>query len=93
MKGNIMGNKKGGNYNGKRMYGMNMDSRHFDGWLCLAAAILEIAIEDYKCALKKNDDLRTAMLERFFRGRYGQTLSLDHGEYIIQESRRQIFGK
>lgn len=56
----------------------------------LRAAILRQAVKDYKVALKKRDLAITARLERFFMSEYGQLLSYNHGEYIIDNTKRII---
>jgi len=51
----------------------------------LRGAILSRAIRDYKIALRHKDPAGIASLERFFRSDYGQLLSGDNGEYIIEK--------
>lgn len=56
----------------------------------VAAAILRQAVRDYKVALLKNYPSSIAKLERFFLGEWGQFLSSNHGEYIIEQCRKSV---
>ena len=53
----------------------------------LCAAILRRAVQDYKIAIKHKDFHAIASLERFFLSDYGQMLSRNQGQYIIDISR------
>lgn len=56
----------------------------------IRAAILKQAVKDYKSALKWGRHREIATLERFFRSDWGQLLSYNHGEYIIENCKRII---
>ncbi len=66
-----------------------MQGKMFDYEL-IRAAILKQAVKDYKSALKRNQPHKKAELERFFRSDWGQLLSSNHGEYIIENCKRII---
>lgn len=54
----------------------------------LRAAILRRAVADYISAIRKRDYYQIAKLERFFLGAWGELLSGDHGQYIIDHCRK-----
>ncbi len=54
----------------------------------LRIAIVKRAVIDYKAALKRNNTYRIAMLEIFFLSDYGQLLSYNQGQYIIDQCRK-----
>lgn len=54
----------------------------------IRAAILRQAIRDYINALRERDYYNMAQLERFFLSDWGQLLSYDHGEYIIENCKK-----
>ena len=54
----------------------------------IRAAILRQAIRDYITALRERDYYNMAQLERFFLSDWGQLLSYDHGEYIIENCKK-----
>lgn len=56
----------------------------------VAAAILRQAMRDYKIALLRNSPSHITKLERFFLGEWGQFLSSNHGEYIIEQCRKSV---
>lgn len=64
----------------------------YDGYLALAAAVLRQAADDYIDALQAPETRASLsqilMLEKFFRSGWGQLLSLNQGEYIINKCRR-----
>lgn len=60
------------------------------GYESLAAAILQLAMRDYKNAIKKNDFHKMLDLERFFLGELGQTLSYGNGANIIERCRKEV---
>lgn len=61
-----------------------------NGWELLQGAILNRAIRDYRIALRRKDPARIAELEGFFRSDYGQLLSGDHGEYILEKVKEMV---
>ena len=64
----------------------------------LEIAILVVAADDYREALRRQREDRDSMkankevrkLERFFLSRWGQLLSDNHGEAIIERCRREV---
>ena len=61
-----------------------------EAYALLAAAVIKSAMRDYKAALRKEDQARIVYFERLFRSDYGQTLSFDHGDYIIEQCRKDV---
>ena len=66
-----------------------------DGYQILATEILRLAAQDYKKELikSKKGNLKTRechQLERFFRSEYGQLLSMDKGEYIMERIQKEV---
>lgn len=59
-----------------------------DGYELLRAAIVKRAVSDYKIALKKDNKLIITRLERWFKSKWGQTLSYNKGDYIIAKCKR-----
>lgn len=55
-----------------------------DGYLQLAAAIVERAVIDYKTALKTYDDSRINRLEKFFKSEWFMMLSDLNGKILIR---------
>lgn len=55
----------------------------------LRLAIVELAVRDYEAALKYGNEKEIKSLERFFLSKWGQYLSDDHGEYIINRCRKE----
>ena len=65
----------------------------WEGYQRLRAEIIRVAVEDYKAALRKSSRIgkkcsKEAELERFFLSGWGQTLSGDNGQYIIDMCRK-----
>ena len=60
------------------------------GYIELAAAIVKQAIEDYKTALKRNDEGAIKECERFFKGGWGEWLTVCNGERIIKMCREEV---
>lgn len=56
----------------------------------LCEAIVKRAVMDYKLALRKRDFYAIAELEKFFLSDYGQLLSRDHGELIIEKCKKTV---
>ena len=56
----------------------------------LRAAILRRAAQDYICAIRKRDYYAMSKLERFFLGPWGELLSNDHGQYIIDHCKKIV---
>ena len=56
----------------------------------LRVAILRRAVCDYKSAIKRRDFNAMTKLEKFFLGEWGQLLSRDNGQYIIDECNRIV---
>lgn len=63
------------------------------GYEALAAAILQQAMKDYETAIRNNNFHKKLELERFFLSKFGQILSYDHGEVIIEKCRKRVNGK
>lgn len=53
-------------------------------------AVLKQAVRDYKTALMKNDFYRKQELEKFFLSEYGQAMSHNLGEEIIERCQRIV---
>ena len=60
------------------------------GYLDIAAAILTQAKDDYIYSLKHHHERSCANLERFFLSDWGQMLSFNHGEYIIEQCKKIV---
>lgn len=65
----------------------------YDFYDRLRQEILTVAVDDYKTAIRKSKRLgykctQEQALENFFLGEWGQLLSGDHGEYIIERCRK-----
>jgi len=58
-----------------------------DPEMLLATAILKQAVDDYISAAKTDNQIEIERLEKFFLSDWGQTLSFDHGEYIVRHCR------
>ena len=56
----------------------------------IRVAILRQAVSDYKAAVRKLEYRQMARLEHFFLSDWGQLLSYDHGEYIIDHCKRIV---
>ena len=56
----------------------------------IRAAILRQAVKDYKKALELRNYAERSKLERFFLGEWGQWLSDNNGEYIIDKCKREV---
>ena len=67
-----------------------MKNPNMDAYEILQVHILYQAIKDYRNALKKKKPAQIAELEKFFRSPYGQLLSGDKGEYIIEKVKEQL---
>ena len=61
-----------------------------DAYELLIQAIVKQAMTDYKVALKEGNHKQIAELEHFFRSGYGEMLSHDHGEQIIEYCRKEV---
>lgn len=66
----------------------------FDFYDRLRQEILTVAVGDYKTAIRKSKRLgykctQEQALENFFLGEWGQLLSGDHGEYIVERCRKE----
>ena len=64
----------------------------------LRTAVVKSAVDDYKKALKKSDRVgcvceEQKKLEAWFMSRWGQVLSGDNGEYIIEKCRQSYRSK
>lgn len=85
-----------GKKNGKDIYYLNNKSNfsciaHIDPkYRRLAAAILEQAVEDLKRAIIWRDYSATKALERWFLSDWGQTLSGNNGQLIIDRIYNEI---
>lgn len=63
--------------------------------LSLAGAVLALAINDYEKALRKHagepvKHNEITALEHFFLSGYGQALSFNHGELILERSKEKV---
>ena len=71
-----------------------MDSRKImpceDEYEPLIHAIVAQAMADYKAALRRDNHAQIAELEKFFLSGYGQLLSWNHGELIIERCRKAV---
>ena len=59
----------------------------------LRQEILKVAVDDYKTSIRKSKRIgykctQEQALENFFLGEWGQLLSNDHGEYIVERCRK-----
>lgn len=61
-----------------------------DGYERLQIAILQQAIKDYKTALKKNSYYSKRSLERWFLSDWGEMLSNNNGELIIEKCQKSV---
>ena len=66
----------------------------YDFYLRLRQEILKVAVDDYKTAIRKSKRLgekctQEQALENFFLGEWGQLLSNDNGEYIVERCRKE----
>lgn len=68
----------------------DMVQNHEDAYELLIQAIIKQAMADYKVALKEDNHKQISELERFFRSSYGETLSHNHGEEIIEYCRKEV---
>lgn len=59
----------------------------------LRAAILQQAVKDYLTALKSKNEKKSKELEKWFLSPYGQLLSGDQGQEIINRTRKIYFEK
>jgi hypothetical protein len=64
-----------------------------DGLSYLRVAILQRAMHDYIRALKHKDGLNISKLERFFKSEWGELLSNNRGNLLIEECRKRANGK
>lgn len=61
-----------------------LDKRYIE----LAGEIVGQVVRDYIKALKNGEHGKARALERWFKSPYGQILSMQHGEFIIENSRK-----
>lgn len=61
-----------------------------EGYERLRVAILAQAARDWRDAMNKNYLAKAAKIERFFLSNYGQLLSADRGEYIINRLKEEF---
>lgn len=52
--------------------------------------VIKQAVNDYKRALRKNDNYTMATIEKFFLSDWGQWLSYGYGEYIIEKCKKSV---
>ena len=64
-----------------------------NGYLCLAAAVIEQACDDYRVAYIVNDERGIARLEKFFRSKYFSTISNLNPEFLIKNLRDKYEAK
>lgn len=60
-------------------------SKERDPWILLAAGVVREAMLDLKNAIKYGDKGEEKHLKNWFLSDYGQLLSGNHGEYIIEQ--------
>ena len=60
-----------------------------DGYDALKVAIIRRAVSDYNISLRKNDLFHQKKLEKFFLSEWGQMLSDNYGEYIIEQCKKE----
>lgn len=58
----------------------------------LRVAILQQAIKDYISALRYNEGAKVHKLEKFFKSEWGELLSNNHGDYIIEKCKQRARG-
>lgn len=61
-----------------------------NGYENVRFAIVQQAVKDYKRALRKKDRYRIRYFEKWFRSGWGQLLSGNNGEYIIEQCRKGL---
>lgn len=66
-----------------------------DPYDILAVEIIKQAVHDYREELRKSKSANKKtrecyQLERFFRSEYGQLLSMDKGEYIMEQIQKEV---
>ena len=61
-----------------------------DNYVLLAAAIVRQAMKDYTAALRQRNYHGIKECERFFLSEWGQALSNNHGEYIIEHCKKTV---
>lgn len=69
--------------------------RSIDGYQILADEIMKLAAHDYRNELRRSKNGKTKTrecyrLERFFRSEYGQLLSMEMGEYIMEKIQKEV---
>lgn len=64
-----------------------------ESYIELCAAIIKQAMLDYKEALREDRRKDIEECERFFLGAWGQLLSEYHGEYIIEQCKKEVAKK
>lgn len=60
------------------------------GILELLAAIDKQAMRDYETALREGEKDKAKALERWFLSEWGQQLTLNHGEIIIEQCKKKV---
>lgn len=64
-----------------------MDKKCFYNFLL---AVVKQAVRDYKLALKKRDFYKIQECEEFFLSEYGQALTFNHGQEIVNHFRAKV---
>ena len=64
-----------------------------DNYELLRIAILSQAVKDYRKALRKKDEAKINYFERWFLSDWGQYLSEDIGEAIIEKCKQRSFSR
>lgn len=59
-----------------------------NGYIELAGTIVKQVANDYIQALKSKNENRSKKLEKWFLSSYGQLLSMQQGEYIIENCKK-----
>lgn len=73
-----------------RTYEFLLKDKDEDPWLLLSAAIVKQAMIDLKTALRYGNNANVNALKKWFLSDYGQMLSFNHGEYIIDEVMKEV---
>ena len=61
-----------------------------EGYKNVCAGIIEQAVHDYCDALKRGDNGQIVALEKWFRSDWGQALSRNNGNNIIERVRKEV---
>lgn len=70
---------------------MKIKNETDDGYVNLAAAVVESVVDDYQKALRNQNWAQAKALGRWFTSEYGQMMCLGHGEYIRERARKEAY--